>query len=111
MKNIFSGLILLSAITLGSCYEDKGNYSYHFEDINSVDTLSFTPEAYSGLNGWMIDYMKTGEADTTTERVTVNPTFSAPDKANEMEYSGTGLTPGMEKTCATRSTRRATWMS
>ena len=86
MKNIFSGLILLSAITLGSCYEDKGNYSYHFEDINSVDTLSFTPEAYSGLNGWMIDYMKTGEADTTTERVTVNPTFSAPDKANEMEY-------------------------
>ena len=86
MKKILFGLLTLGTVVLGGCYEDKGNYSYNFGDINSVDTLRFTPEAYSGLNGWIIDFMKSGEADTVTERVTVNPTFSAPDKADQMDY-------------------------
>lgn len=86
MKKIFPVLFLLGSVAFGSCYEDKGNYNYHFENINSVDTISFTPEAYSSFSGWTIDYIKSGEADTITERITVNPVFSAPDKADEMEY-------------------------
>ena len=86
MRKILSALLALGALTLGSCYEDKGNYSYHFDGVNSVDTISFTPEAYSNFSGWGIDFVKTGEADTTTERVTANPIFSSPELAGEMEY-------------------------
>ena len=86
MRKILSALLALGALTLGSCYEDKGNYSYNFDGVNSVDTSSFTPEAYSNFSGWGIDFVKTGEADTTTERVTANPIFSSPELAEEMEY-------------------------
>ena len=86
MRKILSALLALGALSLGSCYEDKGNYSYHFDGVNSVDTISFTPEAYSNFSGWGIDFVKTGEADTTTERVTANPIFSSPELAEEMEY-------------------------
>mgnify|MGYP001120724811 CR=1 FL=1 len=86
MKKIFLGLLALGTLLMSSCYEDKGNYSYNFDSINNVDTISFTPEAYSSFNGWTIDYIKSGEADTITERITVNPTFSSPEQAGEMDY-------------------------
>ena len=86
MRKILSALLTLGALTLGSCYEDKGNYSYNFDGVNSVDTISFTPEAYSNFSGWGIDFIKTGEADTITERVTANPVFTTPELAGEMDY-------------------------
>ena len=35
MKKIL--YVAMSALMLTSCYEDKGNYDYHFDDLNKVD--------------------------------------------------------------------------
>lgn len=71
MKRIILGITL--ALAMGSCYEDKGNYDYHFQDIGSVDTLYFTPAAYNGINNRLIiDLNKPGKPDTITQRISLD---------------------------------------
>lgn len=49
--------VVLSALLLTSCYEDKGNYDYHFDSLNNVDieNVTYTPTAYDGLSGKVIE--------------------------------------------------------
>lgn len=55
MKKIL--YVAMSALMLTSCYEDKGNYDYHFDDLNKVDIsdVTYTPSAYEGVSGSVID--------------------------------------------------------
>ena len=41
MKRITYCLTILTVLLLSSCYEDKGNYDYDFENLNSVDGITF----------------------------------------------------------------------
>lgn len=98
MKKILSSILFLIAILLlQSCYEDKGNYSYHFDKINNIDTLIFKPQAYSGGyepatykglndNSVQIDYIKPDKPDTIEARINVELVSSIPEETGNFEY-------------------------
>lgn len=87
----------MAILGLQSCYEDKGNYSYHFDQINNVDTIIFKPQAYTdgyeptiaaGLNEntYQIDYIKPGKTDTIDARIDVELVTSIPEEIQNFEY-------------------------
>ena len=39
----------MSIAALSSCYGDKGNYVYNFDEMNSIDSLEFTPATVETL--------------------------------------------------------------
>lgn len=98
MKHILSTVLFLMAILfLHSCYEDKGNYNYHFDKINNVDTIIFKPQAYvdgyeptisNGINdnSYQIDYIKPGKPDTLDARINVELVTSIPEEIQNFEY-------------------------
>lgn len=98
MKKILSSVLFLMAIFfLQGCYEDKGNYNYHFDKINNVDTIIFKPQAYAngyeptlykGINedSWQIDYIKPETSDTVDARINVELGISIPEEIENFEY-------------------------
>ncbi len=69
--NLRTLLVLTGVITLSSCYEDKGNYSYHFDSMNKIDTLMFTPAAVEALTGKLIEFTQPLTAAETHKKIEV----------------------------------------
>lgn len=55
---------------LSACYEDKGTYDYHFDDVNYIEGISFVPEAFSGIKGLTVEFQQPLD-EAKTERVEV----------------------------------------
>lgn len=64
MKRITYCLTILTALLLSSCYEDKGNYDYDFENLNSVDGITFSPTPYRGIHGETVEFIQPMGNDT-----------------------------------------------
>lgn len=47
--NIKNIILVMSIAALSSCYGDKGNYVYNFDEMNSIDSLEFTPATVETL--------------------------------------------------------------
>lgn len=76
MKQIYAIIIgLLLSACLASCYDDKGNYDYHWiQDIYLEDILTDTTVARSGVLKKSVDLQKIIlETETETEREAANP--------------------------------------
>ena len=48
--NIKNIILVMSIAALSSCYGDKGNYVYNFDEMNSIDSLEFTPATVETLH-------------------------------------------------------------
>ena len=70
MKKILFPLVLI--LLLASCYEDLGNYSYTFDKMNAIDSVTFSPEAEQQLNGLTIEFTQPLTASDTLHRVAVH---------------------------------------
>lgn len=69
--NIKNIILVMSIAALSSCYGDKGNYVYNFDEMNSIDSLEFTPATVETLNGKTIEFTQPLTADDTQKRVDV----------------------------------------
>ena len=69
--NIKNIILVMSIAALSSCYGDKGNYVYNFDEMNSIDSLEFTPATVETLNGKTIEFTQPLTADDTQKRVEV----------------------------------------
>ena len=69
--NIKNIILVTSIVALSSCYGDKGNYVYNFDEMNSIDSLEFTPASVETLNGQTIEFTQPLTADEAQKRVEV----------------------------------------
>lgn len=83
-KILFS---ILSVLLLTSCYKDKGSYDYRFDQMNEIDleSISFTPEAYQGLNGSVIEIQQPLDADLT-QRIEVKLKQTLFDNCDKLDF-------------------------
>src|SRR3712207_9518026 len=68
MKKILFGICL--SFLFFACYEDKGSYDYHFDDINQIEKVSFIPEAFQAIGGLTIEFQQP-LSENKTERIEV----------------------------------------
>ena len=78
----------MSALLFTSCYEDKGNYDYHFDSMNNVDidNVSYTPEAYEGLSGKVIEVQMPMTEDKV-QRVEAKLNQTLADNYDNLDFS------------------------
>lgn len=78
----------MSALMLTSCYEDKGNYDYHFDDLNKVDIsdVTYTPSAYEGVSGSVIEIQMPMTEDKV-QRVEANLKQTLADNYDNLDFT------------------------
>ena len=86
MKKIL--YVAMSALMLTSCYEDKGNYDYHFDDLNKVDIsdVTYTPSAYKGVSGSVIEIQMPMTEDKV-QRVEANLKQTLADNYDNLDFT------------------------
>lgn len=86
MKKIL--YVAMSALMLTSCYEDKGNYDYHFDDLNKVDIsdVTYTPSAYEGVSGSVIEIQMPMTEDKV-QRVEANLKQTLADNYDNLDFT------------------------
>lgn len=85
MKKIFWSVTLLAA--MASCYEDKGNYDYRFDDMNAIESVSFEPEAAMELAGLTIELTQPLGTDPVVERIEATPKQTLAADESNLEYT------------------------
>ena len=86
MKKIL--YVAMSALMLTSCYEDKGNYDYHFDDLNKVgiSDVTYTPSAYKGVSGSVIEIQMPMTEDKV-QRVEANLKQTLADNYDNLDFT------------------------
>ena len=86
MKKIL--YVAMSALMLTSCYEDKGNYDYHFDDLNKVDIsdVTYTPSAYEGVSGSVIE-IQMPMTENKVQRVEANLKQTLADNYDNLDFT------------------------
>lgn len=86
MKKIL--YVAMCALMLASCYEDKGNYDYHFDDLNKVDIsdVTYTPSAYEGVSGSVIEIQMPMTEDKV-QRVEANLKQTLADNYDNLDFT------------------------
>lgn len=86
MKKIM--YVVVSTLLLASCYEDKGNYDYNFDSLNEVDiqNVSYTPEAYDGMSGKMIE-IQMPMTENKVQRVEAKLQQTLSDNYGNLDFS------------------------
>ena len=67
MKKISS--LLLFAFLLASCYEDKGNYDYKLDSMNTISSVTFSPSVAVSAEGNIIEVQQALDEEDKTRRV------------------------------------------
>ena len=67
MKKISS--LILFALVLAGCYEDKGNYDYSLDSMNEILSVTFSPSITEGVGGSIIEVQQALEEDSKTRRI------------------------------------------
>lgn len=67
MKKISS--LILFALVLAGCYEDKGNYDYSLGSMNEILSVTFSPSITEGVGGSIIEVLQALEEDSKTRRI------------------------------------------
>lgn len=87
MKNtrIISSLVL-SALVLTGCYEDKGNYDYKLDSMNAISSVTFSPSVVKGVEGNVIEVQQALDEDSRTRRVEAIVEQSHSDNLDNLEF-------------------------
>ena len=67
MKKISS--LILFALLLTGCYEDKGNYDYSLDTMNEIKSVTFSPSIVQAVEGNVIEVQQALEESSRTRRV------------------------------------------
>lgn len=67
MKKISS--LLLFVFLLASCYEDKGNYDYKLDSMNTISSVTFSPSVVVSAEGYTIEVQQALDEEDKTRRV------------------------------------------
>lgn len=67
MKKISS--LILFALILAGCYEDKGNYDYSLDTMNEIKSVTFSPSIVQAVEGNVIEVQQALEESSRTRRV------------------------------------------
>lgn len=67
MKKISS--LILFALILAGCYDDKGNYDYSLGSMNEILSVTFSPSITVGVGGSIIEVQQALEEDSRTRRI------------------------------------------
>lgn len=67
MKKISS--LILFALVLAGCYEDKGNYDYSLDTMNEIKSVTFSPSIVQAVEGNVIEVQQALEESSRTRRV------------------------------------------
>lgn len=67
MKKISS--LILFALLLAGCYEDKGNYDYSLDTMNEIKSVTFSPSIVQAVEGNVIEVQQALEESGRTRRV------------------------------------------
>ncbi len=67
MKKISS--LLLFAFLLVSCYEDKGNYDYKLDSMNTISSVTFSPSVAVSAEGNIIEVQQALDEEDKTRRI------------------------------------------
>ncbi|MGP1480332.1 MAG: PKD-like family lipoprotein [Hoylesella enoeca] len=78
--------LMASIVVLSSCYEDKGNYDYSFDRMNSIDTLVFSPAAVETLNGQTIEFTQPLTEADTHKRIEVKVGQSLQKNTDQLDF-------------------------
>src|SRR3712207_3770460 len=84
MKKIL--YVLVTTLLLASCYEDKGNYDYSFDKINTIDSVRFIPAAEQQLTGMTIEFTQPFTDADTLQRVSVELAQSLQTNLDNLEF-------------------------
>ena len=67
MKKISS--LILFALLLAGCYEDKGNYDYSLDTMHEIKSVTFSPSIVQAVEGNVIEVQQALEESSRTRRV------------------------------------------
>ena len=67
MKKMSS--LILFALLLAGCYEDKGNYDYSLDTMNEIKSVTFSPSIVQAVEGNVIEVQQALEESSRTRRV------------------------------------------
>lgn len=67
MKKISS--LILFALVLAGCYEDKGNYDYSLGSMNEIKSVTFSPSIVQAVEGNVIEVQQALDESSRTRRV------------------------------------------
>ena len=84
MKNISS--LLLSALLITGCYEDKGNYDYTLSSMNEITSVTFTPSVVTAVNGKTIEVQQALEEDDKTRRIEAHVEQSLTEDLENLDF-------------------------
>ena len=80
-------LFVLAAGLFTACYEDKGNYTYNFDSMNSIDTLIFTPATVEMLTGQTIEFTQPLTESETHKRIEVQVPQTLQSGLDQLDFT------------------------
>lgn len=84
MKKISS--LLLFAFLLASCYEDKGNYDYKLDSMNTISSVTFSPSVTMSAEGNTIEVQQALDEEDKTRRVDAVLEQSLASNLDELDF-------------------------
>ncbi len=84
MKKISS--LLLFAFLLAGCYEDKGNYDYKLDSMNTISSVTFSPSIAVTAEGNTIEVQQALDEEDKTRRVDVVLEQSLASNLDELDF-------------------------
>ena len=84
MKKISS--LLLFAFLLASCYEDKGNYDYKLDSMNTISSVTFSPSVTVSAEGNTIEVQQALDEEDKTRRVDAVLEQSLASNLDELDF-------------------------
>lgn len=84
MKKISS--LLLFAFLLASCYEDKGNYDYKLDSMNTISSVTFSPSVALSAEGNTIEVQQALDEEDKTRRVDAVLEQSLASNLDELDF-------------------------
>ena len=84
MKKISS--LLLFAFLLASCYEDKGNYDYKLDSMNTISSVTFSPSVTVSAEGNTIEVQQALDEEDKTRRIDAVLEQSLASNLDELDF-------------------------
>lgn len=84
MRKISS--LILFALLLASCYEDKGNYDYTLGSMNEITEVSFSPSVVLTANGNTIEVQQALNEGETTRRIDATVSQSIATDLDDLDF-------------------------
>lgn len=70
-----------------SCYKDKGNYDYSLDEMNKIESVTFTPESVIGMEGQVIELQQPLNESQISKKILVNVAQSLQKDIENLDFT------------------------